>query len=79
MGGDGAFARLNSDPDASIRDRLLLAAGVPADELMARWREQVLEARPDSQAGLLLSPVSLVFWILLLLALSMRSTRWRLG
>ncbi|MFC1791618.1 hypothetical protein ACFL0I_04035 [Gemmatimonadota bacterium] len=79
MGGEGAFTRLVADPEASIRDRILLAAGVPADELMARWRSKALAARPDVQAGLLRIPLSPVLWILLFLAFSMRSTRWRLG
>jgi hypothetical protein len=79
LGGPGSFTRLLSRPQDPLRDRLAYAAGVPAETLIARWREQVLESKPNAQAGLLLSPLSLLFWLVLLVALATRSTRWRLG
>jgi hypothetical protein len=79
QGGEGAFSRLIEDPDLSIKDRLALAAGMPADTLAARWRERTISARPQVHAGLLLSPIPLLFWLLLLLYFATRSTHWRLG
>ena len=58
---------------------LIIGAAVPPDTLMARWRARTLQARPNLHAGLLLSPLSLLIWILLIAALATRSTRWRLG
>jgi hypothetical protein len=79
QGGEGAFTRFVSQPEAPLRDRLSMAAGLEADTLMVRWRARVLEARPELHAGLLRSPISLALWILILVALATRSTRWRLG
>ena len=79
IGGEGAFTRLVSQPEEPIKDRLVHAAGVPAETLMAEWRDRVLNARPNTQAGLLLSPAALVFWLILIIALATRSTRWRFG
>jgi hypothetical protein len=79
QGGEGAFARFLAQPGAPFPDRLGSASGLHPDSLMARWRDRVLEARPELHAGLLLSPVSLAIWILILLAVASRSTRWRLG
>ncbi|MFC1660308.1 hypothetical protein ACFL3S_02430, partial [Gemmatimonadota bacterium] len=79
QGREGAFTRFAAHPESLLRDRLASAANLHPDTLMVRWRARVLEARPELHAGLLLSPVSLAFWILILLALATRSTRWRLG
>lgn len=79
LGGEGSFGRLLSDEDASTRDRLSAAAGMPPDELMARWLDRVKESRPNAQAGLLLSPLSLLLWLALFTYLATRSSRWRLG
>lgn len=79
QGGEGAFSRLIQSPDTALVARLTWAAGLPADTLAARWRARVLSSRPNVNAGLLLSPLSLIFWILLLLYFATRSTPWRLG
>ena len=79
MGGEGSFTRLISRPQDPLRDRLAYAAGVPAETVAARWRSRVLESKPNAQAGLLLSPLSLLVWLILLTAFATRSTRWRLG
>jgi hypothetical protein len=79
QGGGGAFSRLVADPGAPIQERLAHAAGVPADTLVARWRERVLSSGPATQSDLLQSPVSLAFWLLLLFLLATRSTTRRLG
>ena len=79
LGGEGSFSRLIANPEEPLKNRILAAAGVPPDTLMAQWRARTLEARPNLHAGLLLSPLSLLLWILLIAALATRSTRWRLG
>lgn len=79
QGREGAFTRFLSASGRPLRDRIAAAAGMPADTLMAHWRVHVLGARPESQAGLILSPIPWAFWILLFLGLAMRSSRWRLG
>lgn len=79
LGEEGAFTRLINSPDTSIVGRLSHAAQLPKDTLAARWRERVLLARPRAQAGILLSPLTLAFWILVLLFMATRSTRWRAG
>ena len=79
QGGEGAFTRLLAHPEAPLKDRLAYAAGLPPDTLAARWRSRVIGAEPSVQADLVRSPVSMVFWILLLLFFAVRSTPWRLG
>jgi len=79
MGGIGSFTRLTANPDEPLRNRLAHAAGIPPEELVALWREKVLAGRPNAQAGLLRTPFPLVFWILLMIAFALRSSRWRLG
>jgi hypothetical protein len=79
QGGEGAFTRLLSDPGASLKDRLAHAAGLHPDTLAARWRERVMGAEPSVQADLVRAPLSMVFWLALLLFFAIRSTPWRLG
>ena len=79
MGGEGSFTRLISRPEDPLRDRLAHAAGVSPETLVARWRDRVLEARPNAQAGLLRSPLALLFWLALIILFATRSSRWRLG
>jgi hypothetical protein len=79
QGGEGAFTRLLANPEAPLKDRLANAAELPADTLAARWRARVMEAEPSVQADLIRTPFSMVFWILLLFFLAVRSTPWRLG
>ena len=79
LGGQGSFTRLISRPQDPLRDRLAYAAGVPAEALVSRWRDRVLESKPNAQAGLLRSPLSLLLWVALLVAFATRSSRWRLG
>jgi hypothetical protein len=78
-GGAGAFLRLRAADGEPLLDRLVAAAGVPQDSLLAAWRSAVLAARPSARAGLIRSPLSVLFWLVLLGALAVRSTRWRLG
>ncbi len=77
-GGSGAFQRLRAADGEPLLDGLAAAAEVPRDSLLAAWRSAVLEARSSAWAGLARSPLSLFFWLVLLGALALRSTRWRL-
>ena len=78
-GGSGAFQRLRAAEGEPLLDRMVAAAEVPRDSLLAAWRSAVLAARPSARAGLIRSPLSALFWLVLLGALAVRSTRWRLG
>lgn len=79
LGGEGSYGRLIANPDDPLRDRLAYAANMAPNDLVGEWRDRVVEARPNAQAGLLRSPVSLIFWLVFLMALAARSSRWRLG
>ena len=79
LGGDGAWNRLLEDPEMTVGEALEYASGVSAEELEAAWRAQVLEHAPQTHADLATTKWTALFWILLLGALAMRSTRWRLG
>ena len=78
-GGSGAFRRLRGAGGEPILDRLLAAASVPEDTLLASWRQEVLAARPSAWGGLARSPLSLLFWVVLFAGMAVRSKRWRLG
>ncbi len=79
MGGEAAWDRLVEDPEMTLGDALRYASGATTGELEAAWTAEVLAHRPDTQAGLLTTKWTALFWILLCGALAMRSTRWRLG
>jgi hypothetical protein len=79
IGGEGAYLRLISNDSESPRDRLAYAAGVPADSLMAVWRDEILSNRPHHAAGMGRSGATALAWVLALLFLATRSTRWRSG
>jgi hypothetical protein len=74
----GAFLATWRDP-FDIRELIATTAGVPADEVMAEWLARVLESRPDRAAREQRARLGAVAWILLFVAFSTRSTRWRLG
>jgi hypothetical protein len=81
IGGDGALARLSDAyaGGADVRERIASAAGVPADQVMAEWHRRVTGSRPERGREARQVRVASLLWILLLLAFSTRSTRWRLG
>lgn len=79
MGGEGAYTRLNAHPELPIRTRLAEAANMPVDQLIGEWRTKVMASRPNVQAGLLWSPITLLVWLVVLALFAMRSSRWRLG
>lgn len=79
LGGEGAYARLLRPADVSLEQRLAAAAGLSADSLLEVWRQAILHAKPEPT--LVSHPIVLsgLAWVLVLLLLSSRSSRWRLG
>lgn len=78
-GGDGAWDRLVADPDMTPTEALEAASGLTAEELADQWHAWVMAQRPASHAGLGGTTLITVLTILAFVALSMRSTKWRLG
>lgn len=78
LGGAGAFQRMAANPERPIKDRLTDAAGVSADSLIYSWQAAVLASRPEVREGTTRSHWTSFLWLMVLGALSMRSTRWRL-
>lgn len=48
MGGARGIERMRATTDTTIAGQLAAVAGVPAETLVARWMEQLLQARPSS-------------------------------
>lgn len=69
----------HADFATEVRAALVAAAGVSEGELMARWRESVLAARPEGVADDGSTRLATTFWIFLFTLAATRSTRWRLG
>lgn len=76
QGGEGAWARLVAETEGTIEQGLAAAAGMPADSLLLRWRDGLLELQPDhgpldrSAAGLILG------WSALILVAGLGIARW---
>lgn len=79
LGGPAAYRRLMASARLPIADRLSAAGGMAIDSLLARWRAEILAARP--------LPVSLpprglwiaLGWTLLFAVCGLRSSRWRVS
>ena len=79
LGGPETFSRLLAAPNEPIGTRLAAAAGVTEDSLAARWRSDILAARPK--------PVSLppwgawiaLTWAGVFMGCALRSSRWRVS
>lgn len=69
----------HADFATGVRAALVAAAGVPEDELIARWRATVLADRPDRRDDARSTRLAATFWIFLFTLAATRSTRWRLG
>jgi hypothetical protein len=78
-GGEGTYQDLMAVEAGTAIERLAEAAGTSVDELTAGWRDEVLANRPDVMEGTARTRWATLSWVLVLLAFSMRSTRWRLG
>jgi len=79
LGGRAAYHRLVASAGLPIADRLAAAGGMAIDPLLARWRAEILAARPV--------PVSLpprgvwiaLGWTILFAVCGLRSSRWRVS
>jgi len=79
LGGRDAYRRLLAHPEASMAVRLSQAAGVPLDTLLARWRAEVVAARPASVMLAPFGPLVGLGWTALFGLCALGSSRWRAG
>jgi hypothetical protein len=79
LGGGGAWERLLQRSDAPPLEALTHAAGVDADELLDAWRLTLLGQAPEFHAGLGGQAGRVLLWVLILVACTTRSTRWRVA
>jgi hypothetical protein len=77
VGGDGTYGRIATTSGSGVEQRLTAAARVEGDTLIARWREAVLNARPKTQAVGAFEGLAALVWVLGLVFLATRSSRWR--
>ncbi len=77
-GGRDAYRRLVASPNAAIEARLSSAAGTDIDSLVARWRNDVLAARPRPLSLPWWAGFAAIGWTALLGFCALRSSRWRL-
>lgn len=76
-GGREAYRRLRASAGRPVLERLAIASGRSADDLLTHWRATIVGARP---APVTLSPASawVAFgWAVALGVLALRSSRWR--
>jgi hypothetical protein len=76
-GGSGAFERLIATENQPLDARLAAAAGIPIDSLVGWWRGRVLAAHPKTVAADERAAWAAVGWGVLLIAIALRSSRWR--
>ena len=77
-GGRDAYRRLVSNPSAPIGERLSSAAGMDIDLLVARWRHDVLAARPRPLTLPWWATFAAIGWTAFFGLCALRSSRWRL-
>jgi hypothetical protein len=76
-GGPEAHDRLMSSVGRPTHQRFAVAAGMPADSLLERWRAAVLAARPKPVTMTASGGWVALGWALGFGLLALRSTRWR--
>src|SRR5262249_47508897 len=76
MGREGEYGRL-VNTKGGVREKLAAVAGVSLDSVVRVWHAEVLAAHPPSDRVPAATQWSTGFWILLLAALAVRSSRWR--
>jgi hypothetical protein len=79
LGRREAYHRLLADPFASIGARLASAAGMSEDSLVARWRAEIIAARPVPVEMPSWAFVIALGWMVFFASCGLRSSRWRLG
>jgi hypothetical protein len=77
LGGREAFSRLLASPEESIGRRLAEASLVTQDSLVARWRADVLAARPKPVSLPPWGPLIAIAWAGVFTGCALRSSRWR--
>jgi len=77
-GGRDAYRRLVASPTAAIDARLSSAAGTDFDSLVARWRNDVLAARPRPLTLPWWAGFAAIGWTAFFGFCALRSSRWRL-
>lgn len=77
-GGRDAYRRLLREPTAPMADRVAAASALPIDSLIARWRRDVLNARPSSVRLSAAALLGAFGWLVFFVGCSVRSSRWRL-
>ncbi|HZE94376.1 MAG TPA: hypothetical protein VEZ49_06675 [Gemmatimonadales bacterium] len=77
-GGRDAYRRLVASSRAVIGARLSSAAGMDIDSLVARWRNDVLAARPKPLALPWWASFAAIGWTAFFGFCALRSSRWRL-
>jgi hypothetical protein len=78
-GGDDAWRRALERADAPVPDVLEYVSGLPLADLLAAWRGELVENRPDARAGLDGRGLRVLLWSMVFAAFAMRSTRWRVA
>jgi hypothetical protein len=76
MGGDGAVERLLTST-GSPSEALAAAAKVPTDSVIRAWQRGMRDGAVGSDDLTLTMSLVAIGWVLLLLFLSTRITRWR--
>lgn len=79
LGGREAYRRLLADTAAPVGARLAAAAGVSEDSLLARWRAEIIAARPRPVAMPSWAFVIALGWMVFFAGCGLRSSRWRVG
>lgn len=76
QGGEGAWARLMAESEASIEQGLAAAAGMPADSMLLRWRDGLLELQPERGPLDLPAAGVILVWSALILGAGLGIARW---
>lgn len=77
LGGQEAFSRLLASSKEPIGRRLAEASLVTEDSLVARWRADVLAARPKPVSLPPWGPLIAILWAGVFTGCALRSSRWR--
>jgi hypothetical protein len=79
LGGAGTFQRFLATPAGPMGSRLAAAAGVSEDSLIARWRSDVLAARPTPVPLPVWGAWVALGWIVVFGTCGLGSSRWRVS
>jgi hypothetical protein len=79
LGRREAYHRLLADTLASVGARLAAAAGMSEDSLVARWRAEIIAARPVPVEMPSWAFVIALGWMVFFAGCGLRSSRWRMG